>query len=197
THDESPSGGVAAVLDEIGDERNIPRLEGEQDEEYRLRIAEPSDVVSPNAIRRAGNRVLRSLGLEVCLREVGSRLLPGMFFDEGPTNAPSAFDLEGVDVVLSSPSSFVHGEQVRQVFDGIETVVTYLDNGASDGVIVRVRGPGLVPGSIESVKSSTSNTIVSATRRMQPTHRFAVMLRLLEFRAFYRLGVPPLPPDDR
>jgi hypothetical protein len=86
TNQESPVGGRSPVLDELGDERRVYRLPGELDEPYRARVAEPADTVSPNAVRRAGNAVLEPLGHQVCLREVGGPLLPGLYYDAGSSS---------------------------------------------------------------------------------------------------------------
>lgn len=81
TNAASPSGGRAAMLDELGAGRRIPRSPGESDDDYRVRAATLPDVVSPNAIRRAGNRVLAPFGAKVCLREAGEPEFPGFGFD--------------------------------------------------------------------------------------------------------------------
>lgn len=98
TNPESPSGGRVAVLDALGDEREIPRSPGEPDDIYRERVATPADVVSPNAIRRAMNRALVPLGIDGCFREVGSELMRGFFFDGDPTSTDPdiafAFDFD-------------------------------------------------------------------------------------------------------
>lgn len=83
TNPASPTGGRAATLDELGEERGVRRSSGETDDTYRRRVGEPADTISPNAIRRAGNRVLAPYGLTICLREVGQRPLPGFFYDAG------------------------------------------------------------------------------------------------------------------
>lgn len=86
TNAAEPSGGRDPVLDELGDERKVYRATGETDDSYRERIAEPADTISPNAVRRAGNAILAPLGSQVCLREVGSALLPGIFYDAGSSS---------------------------------------------------------------------------------------------------------------
>jgi len=79
TNELSPVGGRPGWLDELGAEKNLPRHPGEDDEMYRMRLKEPADVVSPNAIRRALYRVLGSLPW--CFREVGTLEMPGFFYD--------------------------------------------------------------------------------------------------------------------
>jgi hypothetical protein len=86
TNEAEPAGGRDPVLDELGDERRVYRATGESDDSYRERVAEPADTISPNAIRRAGNAVMVPLGGQVCLREVGSALLPGLFYDAGSSS---------------------------------------------------------------------------------------------------------------
>lgn len=79
----SPDGGRPPWLDELGNERGLPRSPGEDDEKYRQRIAKLADTISPNAIKRAANRVLSTIGSSVCFREVGdvNGLFPGLFYD--------------------------------------------------------------------------------------------------------------------
>lgn len=81
TNEESPSGGRAAMLDELGDERMVPRGAGIADDDYREAVASLADVVSPNAVRRAINRALAPFGLPGWLREVGSARFRGIFYD--------------------------------------------------------------------------------------------------------------------
>lgn len=81
TNVTAPSGGRAPMLDALGKERGITRAAGEDDAHYADRVGQVADVVSPGAIVRACNRILAPLGLSACFREVGSRLLPGLYFD--------------------------------------------------------------------------------------------------------------------
>jgi hypothetical protein len=102
TNPQQPVGGASATLDALGAERNLPRFNAEDDDSYRDRISKPADVVSPNAIVRAGNRVLAEYDETACLREVGRPLLPGLFFDGDPTPEPFAFDLDMVELDMLS-----------------------------------------------------------------------------------------------
>jgi len=98
TNDESPSGGIAPMLDELGEERGIYRSPGENDDSYRERVATVADTVSPNAIRRISNRVFAEYGASACLREIGQANFRGFFFDGDPSsNDPAiafAYDLD-------------------------------------------------------------------------------------------------------
>lgn len=102
TNPENPSGGQTPTLDAIGYERRILRSRDEPDDQYRERVAAPVDVVSPNAIRRAVNRVLAPLDIPWCFREVGRPNFRGLFFDGDPNSTNPAvafaFDLD-FDVV--------------------------------------------------------------------------------------------------
>jgi hypothetical protein len=120
---EQPSGGTSAMLDELGYERQIPRASQEPDASYRQRIAVPADTVSPNAVKRMLNRTLtKGEGLTWCFREVGTSLLPGLFY--GPTEADGAsptddaWDYDCVIVTGSVSGQFVDGEQVYQLLAG-------------------------------------------------------------------------------
>lgn len=85
TNPESPSGGRAATLDEIGSEREVYRGTGEDDESYRERVLNFADLVSPKAILRIANRILVPYGYEARLREVGYPDFRGFFYDGDPT----------------------------------------------------------------------------------------------------------------
>jgi hypothetical protein len=81
TNPLAATGGISGLLDALGAERRVSRTPGETDDGYRSRIATLPDVVSPNAIRRIGNRILAPLGESVVLREIGTACLPGWYFD--------------------------------------------------------------------------------------------------------------------
>lgn len=91
TNPLSPTNGKTEWLDELGRERNIIRVSGENDESYRSRVYTISDVVSPNAIRRNVNNILKDIGLSCCLREPGKGLY-GFFFEN------DAFDYSPSDL---------------------------------------------------------------------------------------------------
>lgn len=83
------TGGQFACLDLIGEDLELPRLSGEGDDEYRQRIRDTPDTVSPNAICRGIDKLVVPLGATCCLREVGTSLFPGFFYDAGSsTDAP-------------------------------------------------------------------------------------------------------------
>ena len=87
TNPASPTGGAISMLDALGEEKNIRRTPGEPDAQYSERVNQLADVVTPNALQRAANRVLAPLGLKCRLREVGSRDLPGFYYDGDPASA--------------------------------------------------------------------------------------------------------------
>lgn len=96
---EHPEGGGSAMLDFLARDRNLFRTQGESDSGFRDRVANLPDVVSPNAIRRAANRILQECGTTkpICFREVGSSLFPGFFYDQIPEDSdafPNAYDLD-------------------------------------------------------------------------------------------------------
>lgn len=90
TNAASPEGGVLGMLDLLGAEKLLPRSPGETDADYRERVTTIADVVSPNAIRRALNRSLGSLGW--CFREVGTALMPGFFYDRAGDESGDFYD---------------------------------------------------------------------------------------------------------
>ncbi len=81
TNTVSPTGGRIGMLDALGEERAIRRLQGEPDDVYADRVSTIADVVTPNAIIRAANRILAPYGIVATLREVGSEALPGFYHD--------------------------------------------------------------------------------------------------------------------
>jgi hypothetical protein len=89
----APAGGASPELDMLGDERGVRRSPGEPDSIYRQRVERLPDVVSPNAIKRAANRVLAPYGIDACLREVGDIdvRFPGIFYDTPDLSGPNAY----------------------------------------------------------------------------------------------------------
>ncbi len=75
------TGGRHAWLDAIGFERGQVRAAGETDDEYRLRLNQLADVVSPGAIERIIRRTLGPDCVSWRFQEAGSPSLPGFFWD--------------------------------------------------------------------------------------------------------------------
>jgi hypothetical protein len=149
----APSGGRAAMLDELGQERNIYRGANEGDEEYRPRVREIADVVAPNAIKRT---VERSYPFTWAFYEAGTSW-PGFYYD-GTLEPPSAIpgrarnDAYDTDVILYQgvrTGTFMHGERVvtedqffREMargFEGANTGTTFTLLRTSGGL---TRPPG-------------------------------------------------------
>lgn len=63
------TGGQAAVLDQLGLDRDLPRLPSETDEAYKGRIRLLPDTVSPDALRRQLDAIFLLLGLDYTLIE--------------------------------------------------------------------------------------------------------------------------------
>ncbi len=204
----SPSGGVAGTLDEIGAERNLPRQFGELDEAYRQRISVPADVVSPAAVLRKSNAILVEIGESACLREVGRPLFPGLFFD-ADDEAPFAFDLDLVPMTIGGVNNLRPGELVFAVdADGRHTTgIAHFDQPSAPAGsplparvfagVARVSGPGFAPGqTLVGKQFGSMNPILSVGAGLQPHHRFNVLLNLREFRGFFMVGVPRVYLDD-
>ena len=80
----STTGGQFAALDAHGNDRNLPRVGLENDDQYRMRILTTPDTVSPGAICRGVQQILGPYGTNwCCLREVGTDKLPGWYYDAG------------------------------------------------------------------------------------------------------------------
>lgn len=120
TNAANPTGGRSALLDELGRERDIGRAPAESDDSYRVRVHRLPDTISPNAIRRAANRVLREFGTACCLREVGSALFPGLFFDGDSTDVDPAgafaFDFDFVAQPLDRYKVLLDHRRMRGFF---------------------------------------------------------------------------------
>lgn len=89
---DDATGGQAAMLDQLGIDRGMGRVEFETDASYRPRIASIPDTVSPGAVRRAVNAILQPLGLSFQFIEIWdlayqtcfdapSAVIPGSTFD--------------------------------------------------------------------------------------------------------------------
>lgn len=66
---EPITGGVSGALDAIGADRGVGRVPGEQDEQYRDRIGQLADTISPSAIRRALGCTLGECGIRFTISE--------------------------------------------------------------------------------------------------------------------------------
>lgn len=212
TNQESPTGGASATLDELLQERGIWRRPGEGDESYRLRGSLLADVVAPNAILRAGNRIVAPLGGHVCLREVGYPSFRGVFFDGDPESADPnvafAFDLDSqgfyVGVIVGD---FIEGEVVEQQHaDGTYSLgravvqspapagplPTYLPAPVFAGV-AGIWGPPFESGVLITGRTSgasCANPTWISPDGLQPRDAFKLNLDYREFRGFFLLSVP-------
>lgn len=85
------SGGRSGELDMLARERTtIGRALGENDDDFRDRVATLPDVVSPNAVIRAVQSVLEPLGIPFQFIEVFQQGV-GFFFDDGTNVVDCAF----------------------------------------------------------------------------------------------------------
>lgn len=87
------TGGVTALLDAIGRDRNAPRQNAETDATYRERLCNLADVVSPNAICRITTAVLGNSGCPFAVVETKSSEFPGFTYTETIGGAPGQTDL--------------------------------------------------------------------------------------------------------
>jgi hypothetical protein len=111
---QAATGGRDNVLKILGDERGLQQQPGESDDAFRRRAAKLPDMVSPNAINRAINRVLAEYGYWGRARDLG-----------GPTTGPRAA-YRGVfyDVATIAAPGFV------SVYDMYEPGDVYPENGS-------------------------------------------------------------------
>lgn len=209
----SPTGGAAPWLDEIGAERHVERSTGEGDDSYRRRVSSPTDVVSPNALRRATNRVLTPLGVEGCLREAGSEKLRGFFYDVEASSDLKRQFFYNMDEVLfpaiaGTTGVFFEGEPVRQVkADGsiaegravLRYPIVSPPEPAATPVLDGVTEPkGTFAQFIQVVglHSGARTTLITVQGGLLPQHAWSVLLSIAEFRAFFLMGVPRVGGSD-
>ena len=92
---EAATGGRDNVLKILGDERGLQQQPGESDDAFSKRAAKLPDMVSPNAINRAINRILGEYGYWGRARDLGGPTTGkrpsyrGVFFDVATIAAPS------------------------------------------------------------------------------------------------------------
>jgi hypothetical protein len=213
TNQASPDGGQLGMLNMLGNDRGMPRATGESTDAYRRRISSPVDVVSPNAIRRAINRILAPLGLPFEFREVGSADFPGFFFDGDntfPASDASLEDAYDTDVLRFACSSDPTGTFAFQ-----EPVVLIDANGlqwasgwyghrndnpfhrtdvSTQLLIIRKDGGGTNFTSGDRIVGLTSGAYVEPDAFVPTTtadaRRFRVYLDIVQFRAFFLIGLP-------
>lgn len=208
TNTLSPSGGQLGMLDALGRERNLPRLSAETDDVYRQRISQIADVVTPNAIRRA---IARTLGSAAgCLREVGSALLPGIYYDRSGDETGDFYDddvivwtgavTSGVFLVdpamLGSSTKFFQEKlEHRDSANNVKSKGHFcaLRLGGTELSMIRDYGTGvLATGDIIVGLSSgavfTPSVLESITTPM--TTRFHTYFDYNDYRAFFLVGVP-------
>lgn len=186
TNAASPTGGRAAMLDALGDERAIPRAPGESDDSYRARVAQIADVVTPNAIRRTLRRTVP--GVDWCFREVGSAAYPGFFYDVDFYDYDELLIVPGVQVGV-----FGESERVRQVqADGTISLGIAISNvgGTLVGItdVWRTFVAGLTIVGETSGSTATPAAIVGGLRLED---RRRVYLSFEQFRGWFFVGLPP------
>jgi hypothetical protein len=202
-----PSGGLSAMLDELGSERAIGRSPGESDDNYRVRIREIAEVVTPNAIKRIVNRAIP--GLQWCLREAGQVGLPGFFYDgdqEGVSATPhgalnDAYDFDTVSIVGTVSGTFNFQEPVvlETTPDHIPLMMGWMGRIDSGTTMVFIRRWGKTPTTLTGLRvrglesGATLLTLTSAddSSELDP-HRYHIYLDYSEFRGFFIVSVPAL-----
>lgn len=214
TNAESPTGGRLAMLDALGAERGLPRLDGEEDDAYRQRIHRVADVVTPNALRRAAVRTLE--GLPFCFREVGSANLPGFYYDRGDAGG-DFYDDEVLSLkgsIVAGTSFFIDpavpgGFQERVVYRGADGRVKAtgffgkfsIGTDAARVTIIRRTGQGTLalpvvvePGDeVIGLSSGARFGVVGSVDVPEAVaRRFHTYLDYEQMRAFFLMGVPPL-----
>lgn len=206
TNAASPSGGKHAMLDALGREKNIDRSPGEPDDAYRQRIAQLADVVSPNAIRRALNRVVP--GLPWCFREAGQSNAPGFYYQlfSGPNGGGDFYDYDAIVVSGAQTGTFLEGEPVVQtngtgilamgnalVTSAAATTVPGPPGAPTLYGVAHIRGT-FIAGTTPLVGQRSGATIVptTITGGLLNANRWRVYFSYLTMRAYFYVGVPQL-----
>lgn len=71
TQPDPITGGTGGTLDAIATDRGQGRVAGETDDELRFRLSELADTISPNAIRRVLDCILKPCGIRFTMTETG------------------------------------------------------------------------------------------------------------------------------
>lgn len=88
------TGGVGASLDAIGADRGVGRVSGETDDDYRFRMSELADTVSPMAIYSALACALAPCGIQFSVSETRDvQSLMGMVWDVHPFDFGEVFPI--------------------------------------------------------------------------------------------------------
>lgn len=206
TNPASPTGGKQAMLDTLGREKGIDRSPAETDDQYRLRIAQLADVVSPNAIKRALNRTIP--GIPWCFREAGQASAPGFFYQlfPGPDGGGDFYDYDAIVPTGSFGGSFFPSEPVVQSTAAVATgiaLMTYAPAPVVPGPvgatgipsfygIGRPRGTFQVGTAIVGQRSGHTLTPSAIGGGLANGNRWRVYFDFLSMRAFFYVGVPPL-----
>ncbi len=209
----SPAGGVLGMLDLVGRERNLPRINSEVDALYRERLAAIADVVTPNAIKRALNKALGSLPW--CYRETINGLLPGFFYDRGVNPAEGQFDngdpdgdFYDNDMILwecsGTVGTFIVGEPIQYQRQIPATTGPWLiqATGIFGGFIgsviefIRKTGQAFEPVSGDRIIGLHSGATTDPTSNLPNdnaiTTAWHVYLDYTDFRAYFVVEVPAL-----
>lgn len=209
TNPSSPTGGRAAMLDTLGAERRIGRVSGESDAAYAVRVATLADVVTPNAVRRAANRVLGPQGFAACLREIGDMTyFPGFFYDAGGSAAGDsqhlpdtlaaqsrnfAYDMAEQSVTGTITGTFLAGELVTQNNSGqvARGRACLVPGGTTlDGITQVDRNPFVSGVPIVGASSGATITNPTFSGGLSSADRYKLVMDSVEYRGFFMIGVP-------
>jgi hypothetical protein len=211
TNAASPAGGRSGMLDELGSERKVYRVADEPEEDYRARVREVADVVTPNAIRRALNRTIP--GIDWCLREAGTTYR-GFFYD-GDLSPPSGVghgadnDSYDNDVFVVQGSNFtvpfIFDERVelRNTTTGLIYATGYM--GREENVagftyrITVIRKTGALPASLALATlygmqsgAALTNILSGSVPSTVSARRNRVYFDYEQFRGYFFVSVPNL-----
>lgn len=196
TNAASPTGGKHAVLDMLGDDRDLARVSGESDASYSIRVSTLADVVTPNALMRALSRSLGTLAWT--FREVGSENLRGSFYDD--VSDPDAYDGNVMlfDGTVSGTFDFQEACILEEVSTGSVAARGYVGSITGGIALTFITRPGYrayaggswrVRGLHSGATFATTNVTIPASvdaRRLRRNFDYE------QFRAFFLVDVPDL-----
>jgi hypothetical protein len=141
---DDATGGLLATLDAIGFDRKAGRVVGEGDPEYRQRLCELDDTISPGAIGRIADRVLTPCGINYQIKETRDvATLKGFVWDIDP------YDFGQIPPVPNNGVGDLFGEGAVFMSEGTATsffiICVGFGNGGEFGAAYDAAAVGMTP----------------------------------------------------